>query len=599
MVKAFILAAGYSKRLRPLTEIIPKPLLPITGIPILEYIYFSLKNIGIKEIALNLHYKAKTILTHIKENSLEITPFFEETLLDTGGALANAKDFLKDSYFIVHNSDIFWDGDLLSVIDWHIQEKNDITLLVHNHPKENKLLIDPKNNFVGFCQGEPLDKDFQVLAYTGVSIYNPIILEILPKEPFPLPLLWNKAKALKLKVQAYFTSYTFWFDIGTPLGYAQAVFSKLKREATSLFIHPLSKGCELIEPLGLVVLEKNSHIQSKCRLKNVIILPNTLFPLKIESLEDAIVCREYIVNIKNQEAKIEPLLGSGSKRFFFRKGKRIYCQYQEGDRELERTLFIGNFLKEKNFPVPSIISFNKEKNYIVFEDLGDLTLYSWLQCPRREKEILKIYQRILKEIAYLHWGISKEPIPLEFPQFDYEYLRWESNYFIEEAVKGVFQVKPEEDLEEEFHFLALKLSQFKKVLLHRDLQSQNIILKRKKIYFIDFQGMRWGPPGYDIASLLWDPYVFIKENIRKEALTFYIEEVKIDKKSFWEELSLCRIQRHMQAIGAYGFLGLKRKKTIFLKYIPQAINLLSEDLEDCLYPFSKLKKLVKELQKKI
>ncbi|MCX7724049.1 MAG: hypothetical protein N2042_02235, partial [Thermodesulfovibrio sp.] len=125
-----------------------------------------------------------------------------------------------------------------------------------------------------------------------------------------------------------------------------------------------------------------------------------------------------------------------------------------------------------------------------------------------------------------------------------------------------------------------------------------------KIYFVDYQSARLGPPGYDLASLLWDPYVNLSDRIREELINYYIEKAKNSgfsalflnpDENFKEELCLCRIQRHMQALGAYGFLSLKKKKN-FLKFIPSAINLLTVDIKDSSLKLSSLEKLINDLK---
>jgi len=122
------------------------------------------------------------------------------------------------------------------------------------------------------------------------------------------------------------------------------------------------------------------------------------------------------------------------------------------------------------------------------------------------------------------------------------------------------------------------------------------MLKDDEIYFVDYQGARWGPPGYDIASLMWDPYVELNNEIRHEVINSYIEKNEIEPYGFIKELSLCRIQRHMQALGAYGFLSLKKGKRNFLKFIPTAMDLLVQDIEECYIELNELKKLVLELK---
>ena len=94
---------------------------------------------------------------------------------------------------------------------------------------------------------------------------------------------------------------------------------------------------------------------------------------------------------------------------------------------------------------------------------------------------------------------------------------------------------------------------------------------------IDYQGMRIGPPAYDIASILWDPYYPLDDNIRERLLEYYINRMTsfhspihpfthspIDP----ETLTICRLQRHMQALGAYGFLSAVKGKRYFLEAYP-------------------------------
>jgi aminoglycoside/choline kinase family phosphotransferase len=91
--------------------------------------------------------------------------------------------------------------------------------------------------------------------------------------------------------------------------------------------------------------------------------------------------------------------------------------------------------------------------------------------------------------------------------------------------------------------------------VHRDFQSQNIIIRQGQAYLIDFQGMRPGLAEYDLASLLYDPYVQLSAAERAELLEFYRGEAEIIDPAYEEKFRLCAMQRLMQALGAYGYLG--------------------------------------------
>lgn len=613
MIKGFILAAGFSKRLRPITEYIPKPLVPIAGETLLDYVYRLLKNAGINDIGINLHYKADAIEKYIKENHFSLKIFFEKDILDTGGALYNARDFLKDSIFIVHNSDIYWDGNIKEAIEWHINSGSVITLLVHDYPPDNKLIIDEEENFIGINSSDFFHKSsssFKLLSFTGIAIYSPDILELLPIGASSIIDLWFNAKDKGLKVKVFPIKYSFWYDVGTPIGFAKAVFEKLRRNFTSVYVDPTSSGCDLIDAKGNVVIERNVIIKKPFTCKNIIVLPDTEVFADSEHIEDCIVYKNFKIPISGWQLGSENLTYGGSTRRYFRSQDKVFCEWEEAGDDFEKTVILGNFFKKKEFPVPDIIEVKKENKMIIFEDLGDLTLYSWLQCKRKDEEILAVYKKIIEKVVILHFKISQEisELEIDLPEFDYEYFRWEGNYFLKECVEEVFKLgfsNLSEGLKEELHLIADRLSKSKKVLLHRDLQSQNIMLKDHKVYFVDYQSARLGPPGYDLASLLWDPYVILKDRLRQELINYYIEKalnlnclalnLKMEE-NFQEELCLCRIQRHMQALGAYGFLSLKKYKKNFLKFIPSAIKLLYDDIKNCPLELFNLRQLVLKLK---
>ena len=130
------------------------------------------------------------------------------------------------------------------------------------------------------------------------------------------------------------------------------------------------------------------------------------------------------------------------------------------------------------------------------------------------------------------------------------------------------------ELEEIAHDLAAR----PRVLVHRDFQSQNIIIRNGQAHLIDFQGMRPGLAEYDLASLLFDPYVTFSRAKCEELLSDYEEKRRASchpvAEDFRVVFRLCGIQRLMQALGAYGFLGLVKGNKAFLDHIPAALDSL-------------------------
>lgn len=129
-MRAILLAAGLGTRLKPHTEILPKPLFPVGGLPILDRLIHQLAAQGIEAILLNTHHLAPLVEDHIRRQSWPVPVFCrrEERLLDTGGAIANMKDFFKEDPMLVMNADIRMDLDLPPLWAFHREKKALATL---------------------------------------------------------------------------------------------------------------------------------------------------------------------------------------------------------------------------------------------------------------------------------------------------------------------------------------------------------------------------------------------------------------------------------------------------------------------------------------
>jgi hypothetical protein len=192
---------------------------------------------------------------------------------------------------------------------------------------------------------------------------------------------------------------------------------------------------------------------------------------------------------------------------------------------------------------------------------------------------------------------------LQARNFDYDYLRWETGYFLDRFVLGLKKMALADRtvLEAEFHRLARKVDAFPKGVIHRDFQCQNIMITPGGLpRVIDFQGARMAPAAYDAASILWDPYYRLADGMRESLIGFYSDEMKkastgFDERTFLDSLIPCRLQRHMQALGAYGFLSVEKGKKYFEKHIPEALRLLREESAAVKSDYPELYRLVKSL----
>jgi len=293
------------------------------------------------------------------------------------------------------------------------------------------------------------------------------------------------------------------------------------------------------------------------------------------------------------EGKIEisPIEKGGSDRRFYRvrcvpEQSLILVKYSLERAENRHYVRIAEFLTEHGIAAPKIYFHDPEEGLIWIEDLGESDLFSF----RDETWLVRgaLYRSALDEISKLHdlpereWTELNGEMP---PEFNATLYRWEQNYFFENCLGRIFGLN-EGRLRELASIPALeniaeRLAGLPRVLVHRDFQSQNIIVRAGHAFLIDFQGMRPGLAEYDLASLLFDPYVRFSPAEREELYSYYMERRGLSpSRQLRETLRLCAMQRLMQALGAYGFLGLVKGSQHFLAHVPSALHSLRNLIAD-------------------
>lgn len=220
-MKAMIFAAGLGTRLRPLTDNMPKAMVPVGGKPMLQRVIENLSHYGFNDIIVNIHHFGEQIIDFLQSNNnfgLNITISDErQLLLDTGGGILAAKEFLNDGKpFLVHNADILSTLDLRTMYEQHCESNADATLLVKSRKTERYLLFDNTNKLQGWINkktGETRpssfnigDHNYQEMAFGGIHIISPSIFKALEgycNEPkFSItPFYIDKCK--ELNIQGY------------------------------------------------------------------------------------------------------------------------------------------------------------------------------------------------------------------------------------------------------------------------------------------------------------------------------------------------------------------------------------------------------------
>ena len=288
------------------------------------------------------------------------------------------------------------------------------------------------------------------------------------------------------------------------------------------------------------------------------------------------------------EINIMPIAKGGSDRKFYRVScapdqSLILVKYSLEREENRHYVAIAQFLAKHGIRAPRIYHHDPAEGLIWIEDLGERDLFSY----RDESWLVRraFYESALDEIGKLHRLPEsvciemREHLPAEFNAALY---RWEQTYFFENCLGRYYKIDKATvaalanlaALEE----IAESLGKLPRVLVHRDFQSQNIIIRNGAASLIDFQGMRPGLAQYDLASLLYDPYVSLNDGERAELLAYYCGGSVTAE--FEQTLRLCAMQRLMQALGAYGFLGLVKGHKHFLAHVSAAQQSLCTVLGD-------------------
>jgi NDP-sugar pyrophosphorylase family protein len=187
-----ILAAGFGTRLRPLTNTVPKALVPVAGRPLIEYGLLLLKAYGITEVIINLHHLGDKIRAALGDGGvygLHITYSPEDPILETGGGIKNAQPLLDGETFVVLNSDTIIDLDLSALQAFHLQNRATATLVLRPDPEAARygiLETDTSGRIRRFL-GQPaaVSDPLSPYMFTGLQMLEPRVFDFMTEvKPF-------------------------------------------------------------------------------------------------------------------------------------------------------------------------------------------------------------------------------------------------------------------------------------------------------------------------------------------------------------------------------------------------------------------------------
>ncbi|WP_035245196.1 aminoglycoside phosphotransferase family protein [Desulfogranum mediterraneum] len=294
-----------------------------------------------------------------------------------------------------------------------------------------------------------------------------------------------------------------------------------------------------------------------------------------------------------QEVELVSLLPDGSTRTFLRvQGAEppLLCVLPAGEdaggrAEAASFYRIGRHLRRQQVAVPRIYGLIEESQMVVCEDLGDDRLHDLLLRGAGQgggaAVIEGLYEQTVRALVRMQVHGARSFVTdwcWDSPCYDQELmLERESGYFLQAFCLDYLNLDVDQALVwEEFRKLARAAAGAPAdFFLHRDLQSRNIMVRDGAIHFIDFQGGRLGPLGYDLASLLLDPYAALEPRLAEHLLNIYLEELdrylSYDHQQFRLEYQLLGLQRNLQILGAFAFLSRVRQKPFFQHYLYPAL----------------------------
>ncbi len=297
---------------------------------------------------------------------------------------------------------------------------------------------------------------------------------------------------------------------------------------------------------------------------------------------------EHFPELSGPDMEVIPILKGGSDRKYYRLRKHgravqlILVRYTDARPDNASFFPATDILHHAGVRVPRVRHHDKTLKLAWIEDLGTLDLWAFQHSPAAERR--RLYEKTLLEAVKIHRlqpGDCDPALTAQLmPAFNQDMYLWEQNYFFDNFVTHFSTLSPAARQTvrdgDALRDLRTSLGALPRHFVHRDFQSQNVIIRDGEPYFIDYQGLRPGRPEYDVASLLLDPYVALPAAERVDLWDYYKSTRASDA---WETsdtlYAQCACQRLMQALGAYGNLALNLHRPEFLTHIPRAVENLA------------------------
>ncbi len=289
---AFVLAAGLGTRLAPLTDILPKPLVPIYHKPLVTFALDSLMAAGVGTLALNTHHLPEKftelfgVVPTYRGQALQL--FHEPLLLDTGGGIRNARSALGNSTFFLYNGDILADLPLQKLLASHRASGALATLLLRDGGGVANVRFDVASGEILDMRGTLGVKEGERTVYSGIAVFEPAIFDWIPEGRSSIIDVLLDAKRVGERIGGMLVrekEKNLWLDIGTPEAYLKAhqVLADPSNRPSYVVdpgwpepLHPGAKVDESALLEGTVVLGAGARVGARALLRDSILWPGSL-----------------------------------------------------------------------------------------------------------------------------------------------------------------------------------------------------------------------------------------------------------------------------------------------------------------------------------
>ncbi len=301
---AFVLAAGLGTRLAPLTDLLPKPLVPIFHKPLLTFALDSLMAAGVGTLALNTHHLPEKFTEFFGAEpayrGCALQLFHEPLLLDTGGGIRNARSALGEETFFLYNGDILADLPLTELLAVHRASGSLATLLLRDGGGVANIRFDATTGELLDLRGALGVEEGELAVYSGIAVFEPAIFDWIPEGRSSIIDALLAAKRAGARIGGMLVpekESNLWIDIGTPEAYLKAhqLLADAAKRPSYLVdpgwptaVHPCAEISPTAQLEGRVIAGEGIRVGAGAIIKNSVLWPGSIIEAG-SSLSECIV----------------------------------------------------------------------------------------------------------------------------------------------------------------------------------------------------------------------------------------------------------------------------------------------------------------------